>query len=204
MEIRVLHKDYKENLVGIIKAINKVTPISMQTEDILNRCESHLSYVTLPFLSINYFSKDHFNFIDTHFPLVRKFINDHPDVVVYCELNISLSLIKYSPKSVIGCIEDFYDQNEGNLFHLIVASIIEKILTNKIVKLDIDKLPQYRFRCSDRLLKFRVKIDSLYSAIRSLEGSQIFHYDYYDPEELIEDPMFQYHQWVIYCFLGEE
>ena len=202
MEIRVAHKGYKENLIEIVNTISKITPISVQPDEILDRCESHLSYVTLPFLTINHLSKDHFDFIDSHFPLIRKFINDHPEINTYCELNVSLSLIKYSPKSTIGYIEDFYEQNKDNLFHLIIASIVEKMLTNQIVKLDVDKLPQYRFRYSDQL-KFSIKVDNSYVAIRTLRGQQVLCYDYYDPEELVKDPMFQYHQWVIYCFLGE-
>ena len=165
--------------------------------------EDRFSYLKTPFLVTNHLKKEHLEFMDKYLPNVVDFLTDNAHILVWCRICTPLELLKLSPQAVKGYIDDFFIQNYNNIFHLVIACIIEKMLFNHNVSLDIDKLVKYRFNnCKDFIPKIGINTVDCYCCIRTLDDAHA--YEYFDPECLFSDVMFQYHQWVISSFLGAE
>ena len=165
--------------------------------------EDYFSYLKTPLLVTEQLKKEHFEFMDKYLPGVTDFLTDNAHILVWCRICTPLELLKLSPQAVKGYIDDFFVQNYNNIFHLIIACIIEKMLFNHIVRLDIDKLVKYRFNnCKDFIPKIGINTTNCYCCVRTLDDTHT--YEYFDPECLFSDIMFQYHQWVVTSFLGAE
>jgi hypothetical protein len=192
--INELTKSDVQYLENIFNHFNGYLPLSF--EQFIENSRKHISYYFVPFLIKSQLQKQHFNFINEYVPRVNKFLEENPDFNICCYLHVLIDISEYNEK-ILQSIHQFFEDNKDNLFHVIIACIIEYMITSDVCKADISDLQYLKFKPLEEF-KFTINVHSKhYYSVFSFLFDRDYYQNYVDAISLKNDILFQYHQWVL-------
>jgi len=160
--------------------------------------------VSIPILSINQLSENDFKWIEKELPDVIDFLtDDKPNKIVCCYFSIESSRLSDDLDLVTFKLKSFYERIKSGFKEIIIACIIEEILTGKIPVIRLGRISSYEYF---PVHKINTSLYVTPSGVRMHIIGGAYERDtirkYFDPYSLAVNHLFQYHQRILASLVG--
>ena len=158
----------------------------------------------IPLLTITYLSDEDFREISNELPEVVNFlVNDKPNKTICCYFYTITGYISSKIDLITFKLSSFYKRIQSGIKEMIVACLIEEMLTSEIPRVGLNRLSLYEyfpideFNTSIYVSKYGVDV---YTISGDREKDTVT--KNFDPYGLISSRLFQYHQKILASLMG--